>query len=96
VNSTAQACRTHPWCTGEHANGAGIPLHRSAVIRVGPQPRHRGRGQVTVWLEAGGDGPVWLAVQAAHMASVTVELGQGDGQQLAAAITTLLVLASQP
>lgn len=96
MTATAQACPTHPWCTGEHTNGTGIPLHRSALIRVGPQARHRGRGQVAVWLESGGQGPVWLAVQTAHMASVTVELGQADGRQLAAAIQTLLVLAAQP
>lgn len=43
------------WCTRlDHDQFPN--LHRSAEIRVGPE-RHRGRGQVTVYLEAADGGP---------------------------------------
>lgn len=74
--------KTEPsWCTGEHTNGGSLPLHKSPIARVGPQPVHRGRGQAAVWLTSGGNGPTWVAVQAAHMTSVTAELSLDDAEQ---------------
>ncbi|WP_250029837.1 hypothetical protein [Paractinoplanes maris] len=87
---TAQRGLDEPsWCVGEH-NGSHPPLHKSRIITVGPQPRHLGRGQVSAWLESCGNGPTWLAVQAAHMASVTVELNVADAGLLLSLAAMLL------
>jgi hypothetical protein len=82
------------WCTGEH-NGFHPPLHRSPQIRVGPEPVHRGRGQVAAWLEAGGDGPTWVAVLTAHMASTVVELSLEDARLFHRLLGRLIELADR-
>ena len=56
-------------------------MHRSTTVRVG-EPKHTGRGQVSAWLESAGRGPTWVAVQAAHMASATVEISVQDAERL--------------
>ena len=56
-------------------------MHRSPAVRVG-EPGHTGRGQVSAWLESASRGPTWVAVQAAHMASATVEISVADAERL--------------
>ncbi len=73
MTAPKQACSRYRWCTGKHENGYTLPLHKSEEIAVGPA-RFKGFGQVVLWLQSGADGPVKLAVQAAHMANTVVPL----------------------
>jgi hypothetical protein len=83
-----------PWCTRpDHDQFPN--LHRSAEIRVGPE-RHRGRGQVNVYLEAADGGPVWVAVNAAHMAWATVQISLADAVVLRDGLTRLIEAAGSP
>ena len=83
-----------PWCARQDHDQ--LPhLHRSAAIRVGPEPRHRGRGQVIAYLEAADGGPVWVAVCAAHMASVTVQLDLADAVLLRDGLNRLIEAAAR-
>jgi hypothetical protein len=91
---TASRETDRSWCTGEH-NGYRPPLHRSPAVRVGPEPVHHGHGQVAAWLEAGGDGPTWVAMNVAHMASATVEISLEDARHFHRLLGLLIDRAEQ-
>jgi hypothetical protein len=81
----------HPaWCRTDRQSEIG--RHVSAVVRVGQRRpgRIEDRGQVSAYLMSTGDGPARLAVNAAHMASATVDLSLEDARQLRDGLTWLL------
>ncbi|GAA0528924.1 hypothetical protein GCM10010172_06930 [Paractinoplanes ferrugineus] len=81
------------WCT-RHDDQRH--LHCSGRIRVGPEPRHTGRGQVFAWLQQSAhsaESPLWVGVGAAHMASATVEISVGDAAMFWRQLGTLLETA---
>ena len=49
---------------------------------------------MSAWLESAGTGPTWLAVQAAHMASATVEISLGDAVRLHTLLGQLIARAA--
>ena len=80
------------WCSGDGHDQ--LPrIHRSSQVLVGPAPRFRGHGQVSVWLTAADGGPVWVAVRAAHMVSATVQLSLADAVALRDGLTRLIEAA---
>jgi hypothetical protein len=81
------------WCAlGDHElRGPGY--HRSTSVTVGEKVRHKGRGQVSAWLEQDRTGPTWLGILAAHMAAVSVEIPLTDAALLGEGIWALLDLA---
>lgn len=82
----------HPgWCQRDE-EPANLLRHRSRQVRVGQRRpgRLNDRGQVTTSLTATGNGPPWVAVNAAHMVGVTVELSLDDAATLRDGLTELL------
>jgi hypothetical protein len=77
------------WCSGD-CHGQFPRIHRSRPVKVGPEPRFRGHGQVAAWLTAADGGPVWVALVAAHMASATVQLSLADAVGLRDGLTRLI------
>lgn len=78
------------WCAGGHDQ---VPiLHRSRPVNVGPDRSH-GNGQVFMWLQSGGDGPVRVGVGAAHMTSVSAILSLDDARRVRDELSRLIELA---
>ncbi|GIM88736.1 hypothetical protein Ato02nite_005290 [Paractinoplanes toevensis] len=70
------------WCRLDDHELDGPDFHRSARWRFGARSKPADRGEAGVWLTQKSHGPVWLAVQAAHMTTASVDLNIKDAAAL--------------
>lgn len=83
------------WCTGAHVDSQTLPLHRSPVITVGPQPIRDGDGVASIWLKRGPKGPPTLGLLVAYMATAEISLSMEDARLFHRMLGQMLERADQ-